>query len=758
MSGAADLPVSTNNSSVIKDLEDEILRMKMSINEMLAKEALNDSEVESAHSKSEMAQREASTLRERVDQLTKALSKRDVEFHDLCSLQKELELELVGVLADRNELLNDRRRSQELETQLMEYKQNLDASEKRRKQYEITADRLAQENTTLNVKCQDFLKIQSENTKLTLLVSDFKSRRSEDSANKRNYDCLEVPKESMNDLVQNVQELEHALKLSTSAAASEFDALNQKQKILSSIARAHGKISCLLALVRKSLVSFATTIDVDLIAPERFDRDPLDGLLAFTQNAERYLQKLLENKAVLDSEILSVRSTSLLEMSWEASSYSIPALDNFTLPLYGSAGSLRVTLTWTFSCALSDYLQVYVSYHDLIDGDKMIPLVSNSSRVDGNVVLSGSLTVSGDHRDISVIISNRSIWASAVVAYHFGLLRENADSNVGIQSLLRESNRIDSVASQISILTQHVHALFRRIDVLVQNFDIILRKLTGYANNIVDRNGLLSCLFNKLVSHSLHVSRVLGSVSSQNEKSRMTTDVLGENSLENVASSEISVHKRQFQSETPQTAISSSSGIVTYSAESISVRASDDLRLTLPPLVGRVRISWSVQVKRGTIGFTIGKLLASKEVPLLIPYARSVEKSREPIVGYKTFEFESVTTIVIFFDNTFSWLTPKQLKYCITVESYLADIPFQIREDCSSKDLDHDMTSLLYDEDGSGVASDTASSTTDYAIMANVDFESEIKDSLTFFDTESKLLEADVIDIINRCMTTSHDN
>ena len=68
------------------------------------------------------------------------------------------------------------------------------------------------------------------------------------------------------------------------------------------------------------------------------------------------------------------------------------------------------------------------------------------------------------------------------------------------------------------------------------------------------------------------------------------------------------------------------------------------------------------------------------QVPLLIPYVRTQERKRSSvssiplnqaaIVGYETFELEALTTIVVFFDNTFSWINAKNIKYNITVENF----------------------------------------------------------------------------------------
>ena len=85
-------------------------------------------------------------------------------------------------------------------------------------------------------------------------------------------------------------------------------------------------------------------------------------------------------------------------------------------------------------------------------------------------------------------------------------------------------------------------------------------------------------------------------------------------------------------------------------------------------------------IGKGTIGFTVGKLMTDGQVPLLIPYVRTQEgkksgvsnssQNQAAIVGFETFELETLTTIVVFFDNTFSWINAKNVKYNITVENF----------------------------------------------------------------------------------------
>ena len=129
------------------------------------------------------------------------------------------------------------------------------------------------------------------------------------------------------------------------------------------------------------------------------------------------------------------------------------------------------------------------------------------------------------------------------------------------------------------------------------------------------------------------------------------------------------------------TSLSVSSGVVSYSAESVKIKAQADMRVS-PSTKRTGEVSWDFQViGKGTIGFAIGKLMPDGQVPLLTPYIRtqkergvtssdsSTERQQTAIVGLRLLT-SSLTTIVVFFDNTFSWINPKNIKYNITVENF----------------------------------------------------------------------------------------
>ena len=137
---------------------------------------------------------------------------------------------------------------------------------------------------------------------------------------------------------------------------------------------------------------------------------------------------------------------------------------------------------------------------------------------------------------------------------------------------------------------------------------------------------------------------------------------------------------------------SSSSSSTTFTCESLIIKAATDFRLVVPvpamSQTGNFRLSWDFEVaipssssattKRTRvvdIGFCIMEKLSTGSLPQLLPYCRvkSPGERNSLVLGSGSTMDTSTTpsfarSLVLLFDNSYSWLQSKEIKYTITVE------------------------------------------------------------------------------------------
>lgn len=138
----------------------------------------------------------------------------------------------------------------------------------------------------------------------------------------------------------------------------------------------------------------------------------------------------------------------------------------------------------------------------------------------------------------------------------------------------------------------------------------------------------------------------------------------------------------------------------TFTCESLIIKAATDFRLVVPvptmSQAGNFRLSWDFEVavpssstatkRKGTttttrvidIGFCIMEKLSTGSLPQLLPYCRVKSPGdRNSLVLGSGNTMDASTTpsfarsLVLLFDNSYSWLQSKEIKYTITVEPVL---------------------------------------------------------------------------------------
>lgn len=106
-----------------------------------------------------------------------------------------------------------------------------------------------------------------------------------------------------------------------------------------------------------------------------------------------------------------------------------------------------------------------------------------------------------------------------------------------------------------------------------------------------------------------------------------------------------------------------SSAVQVLNSESLKIRASDDFRVYVPPsLIKRpFKLQWSFELIHMNIGFAVLEQQEDGALPALIPYRRLAKTTGELEIS------GADRTIVVLFDNSFSWARSKELKCSIQV-------------------------------------------------------------------------------------------
>ena len=689
MQDAESNPARLMSSTVVKELEEENSRLKKTINEVLAKENSFDSELESMTKRHEKEAQMVLELKQKNGELSDTLMKLRSDLQDQQCLRKELELELQHLSSDRYGMLEDRKHSKDLESQLADTKVNLNTCERKLKQSETLSERLTKENKMLKIRVQDFTKIQTENTNLTLRLNELKSRgdaSSSSSANNSNsVEVVELTKRNLNSLVSNAHRLEDSLRSSRSYCIKEFTTINLRHTLIMDLTKTQGSLVSLLNIARRSYENIFRELSLEAVEFINIVRDPIVGLQQVLGVLDTALEDKLGELMSVDEQLrLLKEGANPLEMSWESSTENVAASREKLLPLYGTSSPLPTTLHWSYSGDACECIALQLRYSCPPYVDKITKLSSTEKTGgDGKPVFTGSYYIGEGHGDVILTLINESLWSDAYIAYHFGLTSDMVENNENIAILSQAKLDVDEKLKRLQILVDASKDIMRRLSNFMGEMKEMLEKKCHKNGKVCDSNYLSNMLFNQLGSNSLYLVRLIGSINNADKKltrqvdSQETIDSAEETKSTLEESNDVSVEGTSLQ----ETTLSVSSGVVSYSAESVKIKAQSDMRITLPPQKGRVRISWDFQViGKGTIGFTVGKLMPDGQVPLLIPYVRTQERTRSSvssiplnqaaIVGYETFELEALTTIVVFFDNTFSWINAKNIKYNITVENF----------------------------------------------------------------------------------------
>ena len=304
------------------------------------------------------------------------------DLQDQQCLRKELELELQHLSTDRYDMLEDRKNSKDLESQLADIKINLNSCEKRLKQSETLSERLTKENKMLKVRVQDFTKIQTENTNLTLRLNEIKSRGNDSSSSSTNNgninggktdtDMIELSKKRLNSLVTNAYRLEDSLKASRNHGMTQFMTINLRHKWIMELMMIKGSLASLMNMAKRSYEHVFRELSLETVDFNSIAWDPIVGLQQVHMHTNLYLyihiyarlniyiyiynilgvlDAAQEDKLVLmsiDEQLRSLKGP----IRWRCLGnlpLRMAASREKVLPLYGTSSPLPTTLHWTYS-------------------------------------------------------------------------------------------------------------------------------------------------------------------------------------------------------------------------------------------------------------------------------------------------------------------------------------------------------------------------------------------------------------------------
>ena len=590
------------------------------------------------------------------------------ELQDQTCLRRELELELNSLLVDRVQRLSDRQIVEKVTVEAKELRSMLEVEQKKRRSAEQSIDRLTKETHMLAVKCQDFTNVQKENLKLDRLLQEFKSSRPKlgqtKNLNLDNHILIPEGERKLCDLRESVAAFKSHIDESAADTFDFFERIKGRAELQGKLANIMGRISEFVALFLTSVRTVTCTLDSsfaeELSLGKASDEDCISKCLERIQYVSQH--------AVAERESIKKKIESTPDCSTqqevvvsEASSVVIKPGQCIMLPVLGVSEELNPCLEWRYSGEGCDCIALSLAETGN-QNSVGFPLTSISSQEDAKIMYSGSTSIpskSNNAEGFAMQILNRASWANAIIAYTVKIRNQKIDNSFRI-SLLSLKEKIEKKTALIGCILDQASIILLQIEQTKNLFSKglpfphkfppeIFLKLSSNTHKILHRVDFIrsgSCKFSEIESKFLEV--------------------------ENEANQQISVPTEVVS---PVVITNSAVDISVYSAESVTIQPANDFRICIPPYRGIVRISWDFNVEAGTIGFAIGKRVSNGTLPVMVSYRRTKEakgvSAQAPTVGLELFDFGSeIVSLVIVFDNNFSWFMPKKLRYCITVEIF----------------------------------------------------------------------------------------
>ena len=349
----------------------------------------------------------------------------------------------------------------------------------------------------------------------------------------------------------------------------------------------------------------------------------------------------------LESDLDRLKGSILDPMVWEASSVTIQAGKDivFPIPMPTVAGNpkLEAVLDWTYSGSQANMISMILSKTNSKGNDAL-----NLQSVQGHRdELKGSHRVTSADGDRTLKLGTTSMWGQITISYQIRLKYESSEKASLNVSEASDTLRIKK--AELSALLSKVQAADGAIDALSS----LVKKSTVVRDQQKDevRTELQSRL-----------SRIEASIKTFSELKTGATKGMRQLAVEVTTPLEVGPHRLADTPSSPAL-----NGISVLNCESLKIRAADDFRVYIPQsfIQRPFKLQWAFELvsKSGVdIGFTVLEQQDDGALPTVIPYRRVKKDSSGEI---------SITdregTIVVLFDNSYSWARSKELRCSIQV-------------------------------------------------------------------------------------------
>jgi hypothetical protein len=649
------------NKVLLKEVEDENAKLLLAIQELQTREAELSIKLKESKQFSNKTEKLAATHSEKARDLEKRLQELERELQDEKCSRRDLEVELDITLKTRSDILHELESSSESKVSKI-----MEDSSAQLRSAQAQCEALEKK---LSITLSALTSSTDENAKLrrAAQIADNSDELARVRARLLEYKRL-VKSGTLVNITGGEETWTRLFEL-----ASKF--ATQARKYSDGMYQAQQNLRGLQRFVVKTHEGILQCVG-NKISPFISEGQALDfpGVdRAHLSSAHSSRKRLEEARAELEVKLKSLAVGTSEPMVWEASSVTIQAGKDitFAIPMPTRAKSkLDALLEWTYSGPQAGFVSLTLG-KALGKPSDALSLQSVQGHGDKSSQFKGSHRLSSADGDRVLKLSASSVWGPVNVSYFIRLAFQEADNSVlerasatkeltalGVK-LAQVSRQIDAAEGAINRLRRMASKASALADIaqdepvssslLLSELDTDLRKLT-------ELRSLMLKSFRQdgnIQGYDIGTPRATGRGNARDAPSGgIGTDAVSASSQHD---------SRSF--------VPSSSPVSVLNCESLKIRASDDFRVYVPPsLVSRpFKLQWTFELIGGSRKMDVGFAVLSRQedgaLPTLIPYKRiKSESSGELIVSG-----EGDSTIVVLFDNTFSWARTKELKCSIQV-------------------------------------------------------------------------------------------
>lgn len=527
------------------------------------------------------------------------------------SFRQELELELDELIKNRLTIVAENQSLKQIKNSLEELQQKFEETSNTLRKVEGEKMTIALENDSLRKGHQDESNLRSENTRLLSIVQEFTGRT---ALGKRSNRLSHTHFHSLDNPNASKEDIANLLIEILGGRYLDSKPYSQDSSDMVSVDR--------LILMNQFALLLHGVKSAD---------DTVDSLLAtFCSKMMDSTTKQIEIKKINDDYKEMVEAMDADDMQFEGVK-EVAATSNESIPLVGVATCRRFHLIWNISGDYSECTTINI----LRNEDVISTMSLSSGTPDKNGVYSGMFPIDPGIGLLQVDFQNSARWAAVQLKYKI---------TIAYCEMTEEENQ----------KSEKLKRLYKKtVSNEVSSYPTSLKSLSKNMTENIKQLKKLKKLITIIDSDSIGVLR------------KKTQSLISDLSSEPVIYSPATTKKKEFNEDNDKNKI-------VFSAESITIKPSDDLRIRLPQSKNIIHLHWKFKLlNSGDIGFAIGKLKRNSSLSLLTDYIRY--KYKDDMIEGNIFLTSSDAEIVVLFDNSYSWINPKQIMYSISFLEYRDD-------------------------------------------------------------------------------------